>query len=123
MSSTAPAPPPPTNPPAVPPGSNRILMLILSYLLILGLVPLIIEKDDGEIQWHAKNGLVLFGAWIAAFIVLSAGYLVRPFSCLMSLFLLLLCLLDLALIIAGIAKALKGERFLIPGLSRIADRL
>ncbi len=32
------------------PSSNRTVMLILSYLGLLALVPLLVEKDDQEVQ-------------------------------------------------------------------------
>ena len=64
-------------PPPLPPGgtqsSNRSVMIVLSYLWLLALVPLLVEKDDKEVQWHAKHGIVLMVAeivfWIAVTIV------------------------------------------------------
>src|SRR5215213_7653028 len=51
------------------PSSNRSVMILLSYLWLLALIPLVVEKDDREVQWHAKNGLVLAVAelvfWVA----------------------------------------------------------
>ena len=41
------------------PSSDRTIMLVLSYLGILALIPLLMKKDDPEVQWHAKNGLAL----------------------------------------------------------------
>ena len=37
-------------------------MIVLSYLWPLALVPLLVEKEDAEIQWHAKHGIVLMVA-------------------------------------------------------------
>src|ERR1700738_3020232 len=69
-------PPPPSGSAA--PGSDRTLMVVLSYLWILALIPLLTKKDDREIQWHAKNGLVLLGAEIAVWIVFGAiGFALR----------------------------------------------
>ena len=48
----------------VAPGSvsqNRSIMIVLSYLWLLALVPLLVEKDDREVQWHAKHGIVADG--------------------------------------------------------------
>ena len=60
----------------VAPGSvsqNRSIMIVLSYLWLLALVPLLVEKEDREVQWHAKHGIVLMVAeivlWIAIMIV------------------------------------------------------
>ena len=37
-------------------------MLILCYLAFLGVIPLFFARDDPEVRWHARNGLLLFGA-------------------------------------------------------------
>ena len=64
---------PPPLPAAGAPSSNRGVMIVLSYLWLLALVPLLVEKDDKEVQWHAKHGIVLMLAelflWIAMYIV------------------------------------------------------
>jgi len=75
MQDTPPAPDTPESPPPSPPSqqesSNRTIMLILSYLGILALIPLLVEKDDPEVQWHAKHGLVLTVGWIVLSIALA----------------------------------------------------
>src|SRR5262245_37803844 len=38
---------------------NRDVMIVLAYLWVLALIPLLFEKQDVEVQWHAKHGLVL----------------------------------------------------------------
>src|SRR3954449_5072929 len=50
--------------------SNRGVMIVLAYLWPLALVPLLLEKNDAEVQWHAKHGLVL----MIAELVLLFGY-------------------------------------------------
>ena len=50
---------------------NRTVMLVLSYLGILALVPLLVEKEDSEVQWHAKHGLIMLGSWIVLFVALG----------------------------------------------------
>ncbi|MGB5515145.1 MAG: hypothetical protein WBP36_11520, partial [Thermoanaerobaculia bacterium] len=59
--------PTPTPPPTTgsSESSNRGVMIVLSYLWILALIPLLVDKDDKEVQWHAKNGLVLTAAEFA----------------------------------------------------------
>ncbi|MBV9497217.1 MAG: hypothetical protein JOZ54_23480, partial [Acidobacteria bacterium] len=54
--------PPPPPPVGGAPSSDRTIMLVLSYLGILSLIPFFMKKDDAEVQWHAKNGVALFGA-------------------------------------------------------------
>ena len=118
------SPPPPAPPPSMPAGGaspNRGIMIVLAYLWLLALVPLLVEKDDAEVQWHAKHGLVLFGAEIAAFFALSIlGTITGFLSC---IFLPLLQLAILGLHIVCIVKGLQGGRFQIPGLSEYANRL
>ncbi len=112
------APPPPL--PAGGESSNRSVMLILSYLWILALIPLLMEQDDQDVRWHAKHGLVLLGAEIAAFLAIGVlsglsgglGCLLVPLAQLGVLVFHVVC----------ISKALKGQRLLIPGLSDFADK-
>ena len=116
-------PPPPVTPPTTPAGpasSNRSVMIVLSYLWILALIPFLMEQDDKDVRWHAKHGLVLLGAEIAAFIAIGIlsglsgglGCLLVPLAQLGILVFHVVC----------IAKALKGERLLVPGLSDFADK-
>jgi uncharacterized membrane protein len=119
------ATPPPPAPPAPPPAadSNRTLMLVLSYLGILALVPLLVEKTDKEIQWHAKNGLVLFGAWVAVVVIGRASFLIfGPLGCLISILLPFLWLVYAVVVVLGIVRALKGRRLVIPLLSQLVEK-
>ena len=74
-------PPPPAPPPAPAPSSsgtggssNRGLMIALSYLWLLALIPLLVEKDDAEVQWHAKHGLTLLVAEVALWIEIGRAH-------------------------------------------------
>ena len=98
-------------------------MLVLSYLWILALVPLLVEKDDREVQWHAKHGIVLLVAeiifWIAFNIVIWILALIPGIGGLVSSLLgcgvtFIVWLGILALHIIAIMKALKGERLVLP---------
>ena len=116
------APPPP--PPPLPSGAaspNRGVMIVIAYLWLLALVPLLLEKQDTEVQWHAKHGLVLFGAEFFAFVTLGIlSAITGGFGCLL---VPLAQLGVLVLHVVCIAKGLRGERFLIPGLSEYANKL
>ena len=105
------------------PSSNRNVMIVLSYLWLLALVPLLAEKDDKEVQWHAKHGLVLMVAELFVWIVISI--LIGPlgvFACIAALFTPLLMLGELVLHIMCIVKGINGKRLIIPGLSDFADK-
>ena len=110
------------------PSSNRNVMIVLSYLWLLALVPLLTEKDDKEVQWHAKHGLVL----MIAELVLLFGYIVLTsivslatlgLGCVLSLFLVFGWVGVLALHVVAILKGISGSRLIIPGLSSYADSL
>lgn len=131
-----PPPPPPQQPPTPPPStppppggssdSERTIMLILAYLGILALIPLLIKKDDREIQWHSKNGLFLFIAYIVVYILLwGVQWAVQDLMGLGCVFGILGCALWIAylvVIILAIVKAVKGQRLRIPFVSDLADK-
>ena len=126
-----PIPPiPPTSPPPIPPipasasapdSGNRTIMLILAYLGPLALIPLLAEQGDREVQWHAKHGLVQFAAFLIAFVGLS---LLSSFGifCVFAVCIPFAGLAWMIVTIVSIVKALNGQRFIIPGISPLADR-
>jgi uncharacterized membrane protein len=107
--------------------SNRGIMIVLSYLWLLALVPLLVEKEDKEVQWHAKHGIVLMVAeivlWIAitiiSFIISSVSV---ALGCVVSLLTFGLWLGILVVHVLCIVKGVNGQRFLIPGVSDYASR-
>lgn len=125
-----PTPPPsggqyiPPPPPGASPSSDRTIMIVLSYLGILALIPLIMKKDDKEIQWHAKNGLVLFVAYIIVTVLwtLVSQFLPSTLGCALSFVGCGIGIGYLVVIIMGILKGVKGERFRVPTLSDFADK-
>lgn len=121
-------PPPPGRGSYTPPpsgasagGSDRTLMVALSYLWILALIPLLTKKDDREIQWHAKNGLAILVAEIAAWVLLIVIGFVMPSGVMMTLN----CAVwigFLVLRIVCIVKGVNGQRFRVPVVSDFADK-
>ena len=131
--------PPPTPPPAEPPpppqetppveivSDNRSIMIVLSYLGLLALIPLLVDKDDQEVQWHAKHGLVLavveFAVMIALMVFIGvAGMVSSGVGCIFGLLWPVFILVILVVHIMAIVKGLNGQRLLIPGISEYADR-
>ena len=100
-------------------------MIVLSYLWLLALVPLLVEKDDKEVQWHAKHGIVLMLAeivfWIAMTMVQIA--LGTILGCVVGVFGVFIWLGIVILHIIAIMKGLNGGRLIIPGVSQYADKL
>lgn len=104
---------------------NRSVMIVLSYLWILCLIPLLMEKEDREVQWHAKNGLALLVAEIAMWIVVSIFGGMMSFvdlGCSTCFITPLLSVVFLVVRILCIVKGINGERFIIPGVSQFVDR-
>lgn len=124
--SEMPPTPPAASPPPPPSGgsdSDRTIMLVLAYLGILSLIPLLVKKDDAEVQWHSKNGIVLCGAAIVLFIVFFVISFV-PFVGLLSIPLNCITWIGyLVLMIVLIMKAVKGERMRLPVVTDIAEKL
>lgn len=122
---TSATPPPPPAPSSSGTGgsSNRGLMIALSYLWLLALIPLLVEKDDAEVQWHAKHGLTLLVAEVALWIVFGIlSMVLGPLACVLAMVQMVLFIVIIVVHIICIVKGINGERFLIPGVSQYADR-
>lgn len=137
MSEPTVPPPPSYNPPPPPPpysggptGSgyvspNRTIMIVLAYLGILAVIPLVAEKEDREVQWHAKHGLVLLVVEIIISVIISVVGGVVSFAdagcsgCMASsLFWVVVMIVH----ILAIVKGVNGQRLIIPGISDFANR-
>jgi len=100
-------------------------MIVLSYLWILALIPLLVEKEDKEVQWHAKHGLVLLVAEVALALVIGIVQALVAFidlGCTGCILYTVFWLAVLVVHVICIVKGVNGDRFLIPGLSQYADR-
>jgi uncharacterized membrane protein len=118
-------PPPPPPPGGTSPSSDRTIMLVLSYVGILCLIPLLTKKDDPEVQWHSKNGTALFAAEVVLVILRIMLIFIRiPFlGCGVSMITCVIWLGFLVISILAIMKALKGERFRIPVITDMAEKM
>lgn len=112
---------------AATPPPNRGVMIVLAYLWLLALVPLLLDKEDPEVQWHAKHGIVL----MVAELVLIFGYIMMTsivslatlgLGCALSLLLVFAWVGILGLHLAAILKGVNGERLLIPHISEYTNR-
>ena len=130
------APPPPPPPAETPPqepaakevvSENRNVMIVLSYLWLLALIPLLVEKDDREVQWHAKHGLVLTVVEVVVMIglqvvVMILGAISGGLGCVFTLLIPIFMLAILIVHVLCIVKGINGQRFLVPGVSEFADK-
>ena len=117
--------------PAMPPmrtvsGGEDKVFAALGYLSILFVVPLILKHDNDSVYFHAKQGMVLFLAevvvWFVLFMLESfiVALLPRISFSITSWLGALACILFVALSVIGVYNALRGKRWEMPILGRIA---
>lgn len=87
---------------------------ILSYLSIFCIIPLVLKKDNKFVLFHGKQGLVIFVAEVAVFIVhiLLGTWLLK---------LGMFCLGVLSFI--GILAVLKGDSIKLPVVADLAEKI
>jgi len=103
------------------------VMLVFSYLWILALVPFLVTRRE-YVRWHAKQGLILCGVSCVVFLgVIFVGSilstLAKVFAWLFAFALLNLVLLYLALALVCVIKAMRGERWAIPFLGDLVEKI
>ncbi len=103
------------------------IMLVFSYLWVLALVPFMVTKRE-YVRWHAKQGLILSG--VACLIFLTVIFLGAVLATLSKVFAWLfafglanLVLLYLALALVCVIKAMRGERWAIPFLGDLVEKI
>lgn len=103
---------------------------VLSYLSILCLVPLFVKKDDEFIYFHAKQGLVLFIAEIAWYIlnriilgIFLGSIFTWGFLSLWGLINTLVNLGFLVLAILGIINVIQDKKKELPLIGKFADKI
>lgn len=106
---------------------NRAAMLVLAYLWPLAVIPLLLTRDDAEVQWHARHGLVLMAAELVLLLGLSIVMqllmvVTLGVGCLASIAFVFLWAGVLALHVFAIVRALHGYRLIVPLLSDYASR-
>jgi uncharacterized membrane protein len=92
------------------------IMLVLCYLGILSLIPLLTVKDSEFVKWHAKHGLVLLGGFICLAVIYVIPFIGWIVGCALWVTLLVVDIMSMV-------KALNGERWRIPVLTDISEKL
>src|SRR5437867_12824565 len=103
------------------------VMLVFSYLWVLALVPFMVTRRE-YVRWHAKQGLILCGiACLVFFGVIFVGAILATLSKILGwLFgfaLINLILLYMALALVCVIKSLRGERWAIPFLGDLIEKI
>jgi len=102
----------PTNPQAANPNDdvqkNKVLAAV-SYLYIASLIILLVKKDSPFVQFHAKQGFVIFiAALIAGFIPLVSW---------------ILSIVVFVVVLVGFISAMQGKWYKISGVESIAQKI
>lgn len=84
------------------------VLAALSYISILSVVMYVLKKEDEYIKFHARQGMVLF---VASFI-----WVIPVFGWIIGLGVFVL-------MVIGALKAYMGERFRIPVVSDLAEKI
>ena len=85
------------------------LFAALSYLWLLSVVMLVLKKDDEFVKFHAKQGTVIFVASIILWFIPILGWLLQ--------------IAVLIAVVIGFLKAYSGERFKLPVIGDLADKI
>jgi uncharacterized membrane protein len=107
--------------------SSRSIMLVLAYLPPFAVVPLLAEKNDPEIHWHAKHGIVLMTAEMLLLlglvvVALVFGLMTAGIGCALLALVPIPFLAFLILHVIAVLKAFSGKRLIIPIISDYADK-
>lgn len=101
--------------------------LFLAYLGIFSLIPFFMFRDKRSdpqkeyVYWHARQGLALaIIAFVVAF-VLMFGLFIPLVNILVGLVLCCWWLAFVVMMVMGWVKAFGGEKWLIPGVSKLAE--
>ncbi|MDQ5882661.1 MAG: hypothetical protein QG648_13 [Patescibacteria group bacterium] len=99
---------------------------ILSYISLLCLIPLLTKKDNDFVYFHAKQGLVLFGAEIIVYIVSSILRASIWSWGVLSILNVVFTLLNLGLVvlaILGIVNVIQNQKKELPLIGKLAQSL
>jgi uncharacterized membrane protein len=89
--------------------SDSNLMAALSYLWILSIIMYVLKKDDEYVKFHAKQGMVIFGASLILWLIPIIGWLLN--------------IAVLVAVIIGAFKAYQGEKFKFPLIGDLAEKI
>ena len=119
MSQPLGTPPPP---PAAASG-DKTVMLILAYLFPLSFIPLLSDKEDANVQWHAKNGVCIGLAFLSLWVAGAIFSFIPVLGCLAVPVFVALLIGSVVVTVIAIVKAVNGDRFVVPGVSQFVEKI
>ncbi len=112
----APSQPQQTSTPAPASTDNTTLMGVLAYIGILVLIPYFAAKENAFVQYHVKQGFVLFAAEVILWVIDDMLWGMGPILSLLNLGLLVLSIL-------GIVNVVKHKQEEVPLLGQFAKHV
>ncbi|MBF0439035.1 MAG: hypothetical protein HQL93_07930 [Magnetococcales bacterium] len=97
-------------------GSGIKPMALLSYMSVLCLVPMILRRDDAFVNFHARQGLVL---WIWGVLAIFSLHIPIVGAFFFSASVMAIMLMSLA----GLVSVLLAKTWPLPGVSMLAQKL
>jgi uncharacterized membrane protein len=109
-------------------------MIVLAYLWPLALVPLLLDRQDADVQWHARNGIVLMVAELVILLLMTVvasvvsvamlgiGWMISVVGVMLWLVIVTVQIGILALHGWAIFRGINGARLIVPGISWAVDR-
>ncbi len=91
----------------------------LSYILILVLIPLMVQRENPYTKFHIKQGLVLLVTWIILYII---GIIFNFVPILRILVWLAVWGITIYFVIVGIRNSLNGKLEKLPIIGDFADK-
>jgi uncharacterized membrane protein len=102
------------------PSDDKVFAFLGVFLTVIGfIIVLLAKKDSKYAMYYAKQGLVLFIAWMIAWVIgfvtmfILIGFIVMP----------ILYIIVFILWIIGIVYSLSGEMKPIPIIGKYADKI
>lgn len=97
---------------------------VLGYLLFLFIIPVKVRRDSMFVQFHARQGGVLFGLWFTTMFVLTIVLFfvdsINAAATVIIAIMMIGTLLYLLLMLTGIFKVSIGERYRMPVVADVA---
>ena len=103
-------------------GGERF-MAALGYLFFLFILPVKLRRDSMFVQFHARQGGVLFGLWAVLSFILLLVLLGAGSGLLATIFIgvfFLITFLYIVMALIGLLKVMLGERYRMPVVADVA---
>ena len=103
-------------------GSERV-MAALGYLAFLFIIPVKLRRDSMFVQFHARQGGVLFGLWFLVSLVLFIAMLFAGIGLAATILIgtwMVLTGLYILFALIGLLKVMLGERYRMPVVADVA---